>query len=82
MRWFIISILFVLACGPLRKRFFSNWRFTIPALIGGVCAWFLFNSVFTFACPWWAVPAAVLIAALGIGINAKLPFDEIFRRRE
>jgi hypothetical protein len=82
MKWLIFALVFVLVCGALRKRFLSAWTFTFPAVIGGVCAWILFKSSFPFQVPWWAIPAAVFVAALGIGINAKLWLDGIFKRRD
>ena len=52
MRLMIIAFIFMMACGPVRKRFLAGWTFTFPALLGGIIAWRLLDRMFPVPVPW------------------------------
>lgn len=76
--FFVAVVLFFL--GPLRRPFFSNWRFTIPLTIGALVGFF---SAFLFvrygAPPFFLLIGPILGMSI-IGGELKDSFDKFFKK--
>jgi len=77
MFWLLVVVsVLVLLIAPLRKGFFTHWRFTIPAagaLVGGLMfAGFLVS----FGVPAWAMLILPPLLALHIGAACKAWLDQ------
>jgi len=82
MKVLIIIIGLILILGPLRKHFFENWRFCVPATISGYLAWFLLSRT-AFPQEFWWVPLVISFSvALGAGAVSKEWVDKVFGREK
>jgi hypothetical protein len=72
MFWLIVIFLITLVIAPLRKAFFSAWRFTLPAIAGFVFAIVMIRGVMKMNLPGLMVlgiSAVVAIEAGAIGLE-------------
>jgi len=88
MRTAIIIVAVLLFLGPLRRPYFRNARFTIPATFGALAGYLLARHVVVqnnMPTPVMnaVLPLAIAAAmALGVGETAKEWCDRVFGRRE
>ena len=77
-------VVLLLIAGPLRRPFFSAWRFTVPATIGAVIGLVLGCLYIGFGAPWWMVIAGPLLFGFGLGSAGREWLDENIKppRRE
>jgi len=77
--WILLAIpALLLVGGPLRRRFLTAWRFTIPAVAGLVVGICLAGFLVSFGVPAWAMLFLPFVMAMGLGAEGKRWFDENF----
>jgi len=76
-----ISIL-ILIMGPLRRLFFSQWRFNVPALIAGITVFLFVGKLMRPSNPLWFPYALAPLVAFGAGIAVKQCLDEILGKEK
>ncbi len=79
MSWgaWVVLALYVVACaGPLRRPFFRQWRFTVPASLGGWVAFYLAGLMLPPGGPAWGRIFVALMVGLGGGAATKRWLDE------
>jgi uncharacterized membrane protein len=77
--WILLAIpALLLVAGPLRRRFLSAWRFTIPAVAGLVVGIVLAAFLVSFGLPAWTMLFLPCVFAMGIGSAGKQWLDENF----
>jgi len=77
MKALFVTIMIVLILGPLRGRFFSRWRFNIPALVAGVVVLLFAGDFMRPGTPSWFPYALAPLVALGSGAACKNWLDEV-----
>ena len=77
MKTLIAIIILILILGPLRGRFFSRWRFNVPALMAGVTVLLLTGSIMRPGTPSWFPYALAPLVALGAGAAFKRWLDDV-----
>ena len=77
MRALFVIIMFLLILGPLRGRFFSRWRFNMPALIAGLAVLLFAGNLMRPGTPSWFPCALAPLVALGSGAAFKKWLDEV-----
>lgn len=78
MKWLIFIVALLLLLGPLRRHFFRQWRFTVPAVLWGFLAWIVLSGIMKPQDPWWMPWIVAICVALGAGTAGKQFFDEVF----
>ena len=81
MNWTSLIIILLLL-GPLRRPFFRNWRFTVPATLAGIIAWMIISGTMKPGEPCWMTLGIVIMVALGAGAAFKEWFDEVFGKEK
>ena len=82
MKTLFVIILVVLILGPLRRRFFSRWRFNVPALITGLAVLLFAGNLMRPGTPSWFPYALAPLVALGSGAAFKKWLDEVFGKEK
>lgn len=82
MNWLILIILAILVLAPVRKAFFSAWRFTLPVIAGFIFAAVMLKAVIKMNLPGLAILGICLFVAVVIGVEAKQMIDETFGPRK
>jgi hypothetical protein len=82
MKWFYLTIGLLLLLGPLRRPFFRNWRFTVPAMAGAVLGWVVTSSGMRPSDPPWMPVIVSLVVGLGAGAGGKQWLDEVFGKEK
>ena len=82
MKWLITILLMLLILGPLRRAFFRNWRFNVPAVLAGLVAWVVVSNAIGPLDPWWMPHAVAAFVALGAGAAVKQWLDEVFGKEK
>ena len=77
MRILFVIIMMLLILGPLRGRFFSRWRFNMPALIAGLAVLLFAGNLMRPGTPSWFPCALAPLVALGSGAAFKKWLDEV-----
>lgn len=77
MKILCLIVLILLIIGPFRRAFFGNWRFNVPALLGGLVALLVTSSCLSCGDPPWLPLAAGLFVAVGAGAAAKAWLDDV-----
>jgi hypothetical protein len=78
MRTFFFVLVVLLLLGPLRRPFFRNWRFNVPASAGALVAWVVMSSGMSPSDPRWMPLVGAVLVGLGAGAAGKQWFDEVF----
>ena len=76
----VVLYLLIFCLGPLRGRFWENWRFTVPASIGGWLGWFVGHGVREQGEPWWLPAMLGVFVGVGAGAATKRWLDETLGR--
>jgi hypothetical protein len=82
MKWVFPVVALLLLLGPLRRGFFRNWRFTLPACLTGAVAWVLVSGAKQPGDPWWMPWAVAFFAGLGAGAAGKEWLDQVFGKEK
>jgi hypothetical protein len=68
MFWLIAIFLFILLVAPIRRAFFSAWRFTLPAIAGFVFAVVMIRGVMKMNLPGLMVLGICVFVAIEAGV--------------
>jgi hypothetical protein len=68
MFWLIVVFLFILLVAPIRRAFFSAWRFTLPAIAGFVFAVVMIKGVMKMNLPGLMVLGISIFVAIEAGV--------------
>ena len=79
IRFILLVAVVLLFLGPLRRPFFSNWRFTIPLTIGAIAGFFLVVLFVCFGEPPFMLLVGPVLGMFIIGSALKDSFDRFFR---
>lgn len=82
MKLLLIVFLVLFILGPLRRAFFGNWRFNVPAVLAGIVAWVVVSNNIKPHDPWWMPHAVAALVALGAGAAVKQWLDEVFGKEK
>ena len=82
MKWLIIIFSVLIVLGPLRHAFFRNWRFNVPAVLGGIAGWVVASASMKANDPRWVPHAVAAFVALGAGAAVKQWLDEVFGKEK
>jgi len=80
MNWLILLIILALFLGPLRRPFFSNWRYTIPLIIGALAGFVLSALFVSFGGPPLMMLFGPVIGIFIIAPALKDGFDNFFKK--
>jgi len=78
MLWLITIFLFILLVAPVRRAFFSAWRFFLPAIIGFVFAIVMIRGVMKMNLPGLMVLGISILVAIEAGVIGLQWFNETF----
>jgi hypothetical protein len=78
MLWLTVIFLLILLIAPVRKAFFSAWRFTLPAMIGFVFTVVMIRCVMKMNLPSLMVLGISTIVAIEAGVVGQHWFNETF----
>jgi hypothetical protein len=78
--WVALVIFGLMCLGPLRRLFFRNWRFTLPASFAGWGTFYVACSVRSAGEPCWIAQGLALVVGLGAGAAVKAWLDETLDR--
>jgi len=79
IRLILIVAVILLFLGPLRRPFFSNWRFTIPLVISATVGFFLAVLFVSFGAPLFMLLLGPVISMFILGSALKDSFDKFFK---
>ena len=82
MKTLFVIIMVVVILGPLRRQFFSQWRFNVPALIAGLAVLFFAGYLMRPSTPSWFPYALAPLVALGSGAAFKKWLDEVLGKEK
>jgi hypothetical protein len=68
MFWLIAIFLFILLVAPIRRAFFSAWRFTLPAIAGFVFTIVMIRGVMKMNLPGLMVLGTSIFVAIEAGV--------------
>jgi len=82
MFWLIVVFLFMLLVAPIRRAFFSAWRFILPAMIGFVFTVVMLKGVMKLNLPGLAVLGISILVAIESGVVGQQWFNETFGSKQ
>ncbi len=76
VKWLLLLLVVLLVAGPLRRRFLRAWRFTFPAVLGGVVGYVLATMFVSYGSPRWLLTFGLFAGAFILGAAGKKWLDE------
>lgn len=82
MSWVIAIVIIVLVVGPLRRPFFRQWRFNLPALVWGIGSFIVMSRLMNERDPSWFPLTVAVFVGLGAGAAVKEWLDDVFGKEK
>lgn len=78
MRTVIIALFILLVAFPLRRPYFTHWRFTFPATFGASIGWIVGELLVGAGVPWWVAAWVIFCLFIFTGKAGRDFFEDVF----